>query len=104
MAGNQIQEVPFAGKWKKFLFRDDGEEIIPEPAGNEATKKIWTSQIMIPFSIKKNIHSFYGPYPDTESVSKEVNDIFPNYVTCGPRIFEVTPYHFRYFKNAIKLF
>jgi hypothetical protein len=65
MAGNQIQEVPFAGKWKKFLFRDDGEEIIPEPAGNEATKKIWTSQIMKPFSIKKNIHSFYGPYPDT---------------------------------------
>jgi hypothetical protein len=59
---------------------------------------------MIPFSMKKNVHSFCGPYPDAESVSKEVNDIFPNYVTCGPRIFETTPYHFGYFKNPIKLF
>jgi hypothetical protein len=40
MAGNQSQEVPFAGKWMEFLFRDDDEEIIPEPVGNEATKKI----------------------------------------------------------------
>jgi hypothetical protein len=104
MAENQVQEVPFAGKWKEFLFREDGEEIIPEPTRNETTKKIWTAQIMIPFSMKKNVHSFCGPYPDAKSVSKEVNDIFPNFVTCGPRIFEVAPYHFGYFKNPIKLF
>jgi hypothetical protein len=43
MAGNQTQEVSFAGKWKEFLIREDGEEVVPEPVGNEATKKIWTS-------------------------------------------------------------
>jgi hypothetical protein len=90
MSGNKVQEVPFAGKWKEFLIQEDGEEIVPKPAGNEATKKIWTSQIMIPFSMKKDVHSFCGPYPDAESVSKEVSKIFPNYVTCGPRIFETT--------------
>jgi long-subunit acyl-CoA synthetase (AMP-forming) len=57
MAGNQVQEVPFAGRWKELLIREDGEEIVPEPVGNEATKRIWTSQVMIPFSVKKNIYA-----------------------------------------------
>jgi hypothetical protein len=72
MATNQAFEVPFAGKWKEFLERDDGEEIVPEPVGDEATKKIWTSQVMIPFSVRKNVYAFCGPYLDAEIYSKEI--------------------------------
>jgi hypothetical protein len=66
MATNQAFEVPFAGKWKEPLERDDGEEIVHEPVGDEATKKIWTSRVMIPFYVRKNVHAFCGPYPDAE--------------------------------------
>ncbi|KAK2402644.1 hypothetical protein QL285_052145 [Trifolium repens] len=104
MATNLAYEIPFAGKWKEFLIREDGEEIIPETVGDEEKKKIWTSQVMIPFSVRKNTYAFCGPYPHVESLSEEVKKIFPNYVTCGPRIFETTPYHFGYFKNPAKLF
>jgi hypothetical protein len=87
MAQEQPLVVPFAGKWKEFIMHDDGEEIVPEPVGDEAKKKIWVSQVMIPFSVNMNVYAFCGPYPDAEAVSKPVNDIFPMYVTCGPRIF-----------------
>jgi hypothetical protein len=40
MATNQAFEVPFAGKWKELLQREDGEEVVPDPVGDEATKKI----------------------------------------------------------------
>jgi hypothetical protein len=105
MASNQTFEAPSAGKWKDLLIRKDGEEIVPEPVGSEPEKKIWTTQLMIPFSVKKDTYAFCGPYPPrAEILSKEVNDIFPKYVTCGPRIFEIDPYHFGYLKNPIKLF
>jgi hypothetical protein len=41
MATNLAYEIPFAGKWKEFSIREDGEEIVPEPVGDEAKKKIW---------------------------------------------------------------
>jgi hypothetical protein len=59
---------------------------------------------MIPFSVNKRVYAFCGPYPDVEAVSQPVNDIFPLHVTCGPRIFESTPYNFGYFKNPSKIF
>jgi hypothetical protein len=52
--------------------------VVPEPSGTEAERKIWTSQLMIPFSIKKDDHAFCGPYPPrSEVIAKEVNDLFP---------------------------
>jgi hypothetical protein len=57
MATNLAYEIPFAGKRKEFLIREDGEEIIPEPVGDEEKKKIWTSQVMIPFSVRKNTYA-----------------------------------------------
>jgi hypothetical protein len=87
------------------LVLEDGEEVIPEPVGSEPERKIWTAQLMIPFSLKKDTYAFCGPYPPrTEVLSKEVNGLFPKYVTCGPRIFEVDPYNFGYLKNPIKVF
>jgi hypothetical protein len=78
MATNQDFEVPTAGKWKDFLIREDGEEIVPEPVGSEAERKIWTAQVMIPFFVKKDTYAFCGPYqPQAEIVSNEVNGIFP---------------------------
>jgi hypothetical protein len=60
---------------------------------------------MIPFSVKKDTYAFCGPYPlRAEIISKEVNDLFPKFVICGPRIFKVDPYHFGYLKTPIKLF
>ena len=105
MATNQAFDVPFAGKWKELLEREDGEEVVPEPMGSEPERQIWTAQIMIPFSVKKDTYAFCGPYPPrVEILSRVVNELFPKYVTCGPRIFETDPYHFGYFKNPIKLF
>jgi hypothetical protein len=97
-------EVPFPGKWKEFMVRDDGEEVVPEPQGDQSKKKIWVSQVMIPFSVYRYVYAFCGPFPDAEALSKHVNDIFPLHVTCEPRIFETTPYNFGYFKNPNKLF
>ncbi|KAK2395775.1 hypothetical protein QL285_057480 [Trifolium repens] len=104
MATNQAFDVPFAGRWKEPTEHDDGEEIVSEPVGDEAAKKIWTSQVMIPFSIRKNVYAFCGPYPGAEITSSDVAKFFPKYVTCGLRIFETDPYHFGYFKNPLKLF
>jgi hypothetical protein len=59
---------------------------------------------MIPFSVNRHVYAFCGPYPDAEAVSKPVNDIFPLHVTCGPRIFETTPYNFGYFKTLKNCF
>jgi hypothetical protein len=103
MAEGQPLVVPFAGKWKDFLISEDGEEMVPEPAGDES-KKIWVSQVMIPFSVNRNVYAFCGPYPDAESISQPVNEIFPMYVTCGPRLLESTPYNFGYLENPTKLF
>jgi hypothetical protein len=85
--------VPSAGKWKEFTVRDDGEELVPEPSGDQAKKKIWVSHVMISFYVNKHVYALCGPYPDAEAVSKPINDIFPMHVTCGPRIFESTPYN-----------
>jgi hypothetical protein len=105
MASNVDFEIPTAGKWKDLRVLEDGEEVIPEPSGTEAERKIWASQLMIPFSLKKDAHAFCGPYPShSETTSKEVNAIFPLHVTCGPRIFESNPYNFGYLKNALKIF
>jgi hypothetical protein len=105
MATNQDYEVPSAGKWKDLLIREDGEEVVPEPVGSEPERQIWTAQIMIPFSVKKDTYAFCGPYPPRAKIlSRVVNELFPKNVTCGPRIFETDPYHFGYFKNPIKLF
>jgi hypothetical protein len=105
MASNQDYEVPTAGKWKDLMMLEDGEEVVPEPSGSEAERKVWTAQLMIPFFVKKDHYAFCGPYPPhSEVISKEVNDLFPKYVTCGPRIFESDPYNFGYLKNSIKLF
>jgi hypothetical protein len=30
-----------AGKWKEFIVREDGEEVVPEPRGDQERKKIW---------------------------------------------------------------
>ncbi|KAK2361529.1 Aminotransferase, plant mobile domain family protein [Trifolium repens] len=104
MASNH-GEIPTAGKWKDLMILEDGEEVVPEPSGSEAERKIWTAQLMIPFSVKKDDYAFCGPYPPhSEVISKEVNDLFPKYVTCGPRIFESEPYNFGYLENSIKLF
>jgi hypothetical protein len=105
MASNQDYEVPIAGKWKDLRVLDDGEEVVPEPSGIEAEGKVWNTQLMIPFSVKKVDYAFCGPYPPhSEIISKEVNNIFPLHVTCGPRIFESGPYNLGYLKNSIKLF
>jgi hypothetical protein len=105
MASNLDFDIPTAGKWKDLRILEDGEEVVPEPSGTEAERKIWNNQLMIPFSIKKCDYAFCGPYPThSETVSKEVNDIFPLHVTCGPRIFDSTPYNFGYLKNALKIF
>ncbi|WJX45812.1 hypothetical protein P8452_32665 [Trifolium repens] len=105
MASNMDFEIPSAGKWKDLLILEDGEEVVPEPAGFEPERKIWTTQLMIPFSVQKNDYAFCGPYPPhSEVISKEVNDLFPLHVTCGPRIFESNPYNFGYLKNSLKLF
>jgi hypothetical protein len=103
MSGDQIT-VPSVGKWKEFIIREDGEEVVLEPRGDHEKKKIWVSQVMIPFSVNRYVYTFCGPYPYVEVVSKPVNDIFPMHITCGPRIFESTPYNFGYFKNPSKLF
>jgi hypothetical protein len=55
MASNQDYEVPVAGKWKDLMILEDGEEVVPEPAGSEAERKVWNAQLMIPFSVKKGI-------------------------------------------------
>jgi hypothetical protein len=65
MATSQAFEVPFAGKWKEFLICEDGEEIVPEPVGDEANKKIWTAQVMILFSVWKNTYAFLWPLSTT---------------------------------------
>jgi hypothetical protein len=105
MASNQDYEVPIAGKWKDLMVLEDGEEVIPEPTGTEAERKVWNAQLMIPFSVKKVDYAFCGPYPPhSETISKEVNAIFPLHVTCGPRVFESDPYNFGYLKNSLKLF
>jgi hypothetical protein len=57
MATNQDFEVSSAGTWKDFLIREDGKEIVPEPVGSEAERKIWTAQVMIPFSVRKNTYA-----------------------------------------------
>jgi hypothetical protein len=103
MSGSQIT-VPSAGKWKEFAEREDGEEVVPEPSADHAKKKIWVSEAMISFSVYRHVYTFCGPYPYVEAVSKPANDIFPMHVTCGPMIFESTPYNFGYFKNPSKLF
>ncbi|KAK2449848.1 hypothetical protein QL285_009003 [Trifolium repens] len=105
MASNLDFNVPTAGKWKDLRVLEDGEEVVPEPSGTEAESKIWNTQLMIPFSIKKEDYAFCGPYPTrAEVISKEVSDIFPLHVTCEPRIFSSTPYNFGYMKNALKIF
>ncbi|WJX77585.1 hypothetical protein P8452_60878 [Trifolium repens] len=105
MASDLDFDIPTAGKWKDLRILEDGEEVVPEPSGTEAERKIWNSQLMIPFSIKKYDYAFCGPYPThSETVSKEVNDIFPLHATCEPRIFSSTPYNFGYMKNALKIF
>ncbi|WJX67184.1 hypothetical protein P8452_51676 [Trifolium repens] len=105
MASNLDFDVPTAGKWKDLRVLEDGEEVVPEPSGTEAERKIWNTQLMISFSIKKEDYAFCGPYPTrAEVISKEVSDIFPLHVTCGPRIFSSTPYNFGYMKNALKSF
>ena len=105
MASNLGFEIPPAGKWKDLRILEDGEEVVPEPTGTDAERKIWTTQLMIPFSIKKDNYAFCGPYPSHfETISKEVNAIFPLHVTCGSRVFESDPYNFGYLKNSLKLF
>jgi hypothetical protein len=54
MASNQDYEIPSAGKWKDLMILEDGEEVVPEPSGSEPERKIWTAQLMIPFSVKKD--------------------------------------------------
>jgi hypothetical protein len=39
MSGDQIV-VPSAGKWKEFIVWGDGEELVPEPSGDQERKKI----------------------------------------------------------------
>ncbi|WJX34088.1 hypothetical protein P8452_22236 [Trifolium repens] len=105
MASNLNFEIPTAGKWKDLRILEDGEEAVLEPSGTEAERKIWNTQLMIPFSIKKEDHAFCGPYPTrSEVLAKEVNDLFPLHVTCGPRIFDSSPYNFGYLNNALKIF
>jgi hypothetical protein len=53
MASIQDYEIPSAGKWKGLMVREDGEEVVPEPAGREPEKKIWTAQLMIPFFVER---------------------------------------------------
>jgi hypothetical protein len=62
-------EIPFVGKWKDFTVRNDGEEAVPEPHGDQSKKKMWVSQVMIPFSVSRSIYAFCGPYPDAEALS-----------------------------------
>ncbi|KAK2374211.1 hypothetical protein QL285_075189 [Trifolium repens] len=105
MASDQDFEIPSAGKWTDLMVLVNGEEVIPEPVGSERERKIWTTQLMFPFSLKKENYAFCGPYPPrTEVLSNEVNGLFPKYVTCGPRIFEIEPYNFGYLKNPLKVF
>ncbi|KAK2409766.1 serine carboxypeptidase [Trifolium repens] len=67
-------EIPIAGKWKDLMILEEGEEFVPEPSGSEAERKIWTAQLMIPFSVKKDHYAFCGPYPPhSEIISKEVD-------------------------------
>ncbi|WJX83717.1 hypothetical protein P8452_66360 [Trifolium repens] len=73
MATNQAFDVPFAGRWKEPTERDDGEEIVSEPVGDEATKKIWTSQGGAPNSEEKDNPPTNSDKPATESESKEEN-------------------------------
>ena len=68
MASNLDFEIPSAGKWKDLLILEDGEEVVPEPAGSEPERKIWTTQLMIPFSVQKNDYAFCGPYPPHSEV------------------------------------
>jgi hypothetical protein len=105
MASIQEYEIPTAGKWKGTMVLANGEEVVPEPSGSEAERKIWTAQLMIPFSVKKDHYAFGGPYPlHSEITSTEVNGLFPLYKTCEPRIFQSNPYNFGYLKNSFKLF
>jgi hypothetical protein len=71
MATNQDYEVPSAGKSKDLLIREDGEEVVPEPVGSEPERQIWTAQIMIPFSVKKDTYAFCGPYPPRAEICQE---------------------------------
>ena len=58
MASNQDYEIPIAGKWKDLMILEDGEEVVPEPSGSEAERKIWMAQLMIPFIVKKDHYAF----------------------------------------------
>jgi hypothetical protein len=40
MASIQEYEIPTAGKWKGTMVLANGEEVVPEPSGSEAERKI----------------------------------------------------------------
>ncbi|GAU23874.1 hypothetical protein TSUD_369820 [Trifolium subterraneum] len=90
---NQDVEVPFAGKWKNFILYEEKEPMVPQPHGDPDKHAIWHFELMISFSVNKNIYAFGGPLPDEEALSVRVSKLFPCYPTCEPPIFSAEPCH-----------
>jgi hypothetical protein len=97
-------EVPYAGKWRNFTVRNDGEKVVPEPHGDQQAISVWELQVMIPFSVADTVYAFGGPLPDTAFLLSEIAKVFSVYTTCEPRIFKSDPYNFGYLKKPSKLF
>jgi hypothetical protein len=106
MASNSIDQpiVPIAGKWTNFNVKNDGEQVVPKPHGNEKQKKIWESSLMIPFSVAGDVYAYGGPLPDNESLLKKVDTIFACYQTCEPKFFYSKPYNFGFLGKGCNLF
>lgn len=49
---------------------------------------IWTSQVLIPFSISGSVHAFLGPLPKSSTKPVKLNKFFPCLPYCKPRAFE----------------
>ncbi|GAU49836.1 hypothetical protein TSUD_408040 [Trifolium subterraneum] len=88
---NQDIEVPFAGKWKNFILYEDKEPMVPQLHGDPDKHAIWHSELMIPFSVNKNVYAFGGPLLDEEALSARISKLFPCYPTCEPPIFSAEP-------------
>lgn len=50
---------------------------VPEPPMDKEKTVIWASHVLIPFSLKGNIHAFLGPLPRSPMKLAKLEKIFP---------------------------
>lgn len=59
------------------------QQYIPEPK-TEEQRRIYTSQVLIPFSISGKTHVLSGPLTDIDTDFRKLKEYFPSYHKCKP--------------------